>query len=34
MSFMIKNNDVLDKYNEIWDSIKRKLNKISWYARL
>ena len=34
MFFMIKNNDVLDKYNEIWDSIKRKLNKTSWYARL
>ena len=26
MSFMIKNNDVLDRYNEIWDSIKGKLN--------
>ena len=28
MSFMIKNNDVLDKYNEIWDNIKGKLNII------
>ena len=26
MSFMIKNNDVLDRYNDIWDSIKGKLN--------
>ena len=26
MSFMIKNNNVLDKYNEIWDKIKNKLN--------
>ena len=26
MSFMIKNNDVLDKFNKIWDNIKNKLN--------
>ena len=26
MSFVIKENDVLDKYNEIWDRIKNKLN--------
>ena len=26
MSFMIKNDDVLDKYNENWDKIKKKLN--------
>ena len=26
MSFMIKNDDVLDKYNEIWDKIKNTLN--------
>ena len=26
MSFVIKDNDVLDKYNEIWDKIKNKLN--------
>ena len=26
MSFVIKDNDVLDKYNEIWDKIKEKLN--------
>ena len=26
MSFMIKNNDVLDKYNEIWHKIKNTLN--------
>ena len=25
MSFMVKNDDVLDKYNEIWDKIKVKL---------
>ena len=26
MSFIIKDDDVLDKYNEIWNKIKRKLN--------
>ena len=26
MSFVIKNDDVLDKYNEIWNKIKEKLN--------
>ena len=26
MSFVIKNDDVLDNYNEIWDKIKGKLN--------
>ena len=26
MSFMVKVDDVLDKYNEIWDKIKEKLN--------
>ena len=26
MSFVIKGDDVLDKYNEIWDKIKGKLN--------
>ena len=26
MSFMVKNDDVLDKYNEIWDKIKGKLD--------
>ena len=26
MSFLINNDDVLDKYNEIWDKIKEKLN--------
>ena len=26
ISFVIKDDDVLDKYNEIWDKIKRKLN--------
>ena len=26
MSFMIKNDDVLDKYNELWDKIKNTLN--------
>ena len=26
MSFAIKNDDVLDKYNEIWDKIKKTLS--------
>ena len=26
MSFMVRNDDVLDKYNKIWDKIKRELN--------
>ena len=26
MSFVIKEDDALDKYNEIWDKIKEKLN--------
>ena len=26
MSFIIKNNDALDKYNEIWDKIKNTLS--------
>ena len=26
MSFIIKDDDVLDKYDEIWDKIKGKLN--------
>ena len=26
MSFMVKDGDVLDKYNKIWDKIKEKLN--------
>ena len=26
MSFMIKNDDVLDKYNEIWNKIEKTLN--------
>ena len=26
MSFVIKDDVVLDKYNEIWDKIKEKLN--------
>ena len=26
MSFMVKNDNVLDEYNEIWDKIKEKLN--------
>ena len=26
MSFVIKDDDVLDKYDEIWDKIKGKLN--------
>ena len=25
MSFVVKDDDVLDKYNEIWDKIKEKL---------
>ena len=27
MSFMIKNDDVLDKYNEIWNKIKHKISQ-------
>ena len=26
MSFMVKDNNVLDKYNKIWSKIKEKLN--------
>ena len=26
MSFMVKDNDALDKYNEIWDKINKRLN--------
>ena len=26
MSFMVKNDDVLEKYNKIWDKTKNKLN--------
>ena len=26
MSFMVKNEDMPDKYNEIWDKVKNKLN--------
>ena len=26
MSFMVKDDNVLDKYNIIWDKIKNKLN--------
>ena len=33
MSFIIKNDDVLDKYNEIGDKIKNKLN-INFIIRL
>ena len=33
MSFMIKNEDMLDKYNEIWDKIKNKL-KIKLHSTL
>ena len=28
MSFMVKNDNVLDEYNEIWDKIKKKLTTI------
>ena len=31
MSFMVKDDDVLDKYNKIWDKIKKKLN-IKFYS--
>ena len=34
MSFMVKNDDVLHKYNEIRDKIEAELNKISPYACL
>ena len=26
MCFIVKNDNALDKYNEIWDKIKEKLN--------
>ena len=26
MSFIVKDNDALDKYNEIWDKINKKFN--------
>ena len=29
MSFMIKDDSVLTKYNEIWNKVKKALNKIS-----
>ena len=31
MSFVIKDDDVLDKYNEVWNKIKMKLN-IKFYS--
>ena len=34
MSFVIKDDDVLGKYNEFWDKIKEKLKKISQHACL
>ena len=34
MSFMVKNDHVLDKYDEIWDKIKTDLNKISQHTCL
>ena len=33
MSFVIKNDDVLDKCNKIWDKIKEKLN-ITFHSML
>ena len=33
MSFMIKDDEMLNKYNEIWDYIKEKLN-INFIASL
>ena len=27
ISFIIKNDDVLDKYNEIWDKIEHKISQ-------
>ena len=32
MNFMVKDGDVLDKYNKIWDKIKEKLN-IKFYSK-
>ena len=29
MSFMVKDDNVLDKYNKIWDKIKEKVNFIA-----
>ena len=34
MSFVIKDEDVLDENIKIWDKIKGKLNKILWHACL
>ena len=33
MSFMVKDDNVLDKYNKIWDKIKEKLN-IKFHSKL
>ena len=33
MSFVIKNDGLLDKYNKIWDKIKEKLN-ITFHSML
>ena len=33
MSFLIKDNEVLNKYNEIWDNIKEKLS-IKFHSKL
>ena len=32
MSFMVKDDNVLDKHNKIWDKIKEKLNIKFQYA--
>ena len=34
MFFLIKDDNVLDKYNEIWNKIKKTLNRISQHACL
>ena len=34
MPFVIKDDDVLDEYNKIWDKVKGKLNKILRHACL
>ena len=31
MSFMVKDDDVLDKYNELWDKIKEKFHSMPVY---
>ena len=34
MSFFIKDDEVLEKYEQIWDVIKNKLQSVTKYLRL